>query len=102
MVRGAVRGERLDFTLPCSRAFAEEGADLSYVKDSRRAIALLQLADKLNFQTYNIGSGRATSNRDFADAIKRVIPGVRFEPPDGFDPQGLWNRGLCRMAAGRS
>jgi UDP-glucose 4-epimerase len=82
----------LDFTQPRSRAFAEEGADLSYVKDCGRAIALLQLAAKLTHHTYNIGSGHAVSNRDFADAIKRVIPGASLELPEGFDPHGTGRR----------
>src|SRR5260370_943104 len=88
MVRAAVRGETLDFTQPCSRVFAEDGTDLSYVKDCGRAIALLQLADKLNYRTYNIGAGQATRNQDFADTVKRLVPGASFTLPAGFAPRG--------------
>ncbi len=86
IVRAAVRGETLDFTQPQSRAFAEDGVDLSYVKDCGRAIALLQLADKLNHSCYNIGSGYAVTNRDFARTIRRVIPGPNFDLPAASDP----------------
>ena len=88
LVRAAVQGRALDFTQPCSRAFAEDGADISYVKDCGRAIALLQLAGRLNHRTYNVGYGHAIRNQDFADAIKRVIPSAAIELPKGFDPRG--------------
>jgi len=88
MVRAAVNGETLDFSAPQSRAFAEDGTDLSYVKDCGRAIAMLQLAPRLNHAVYNIGCGKAASNREFAAAIRKVVPGARFALPEGFDPRG--------------
>jgi UDP-glucose 4-epimerase len=88
MVRAAVNGTTVDFTQPQSRAYAEDGGDSSYVRDCGRAIALLQLVSKLNHRTYNIGTGRAIKNREFAEAIKRVIPDARFDLPEGFDPKG--------------
>ncbi len=74
LVRAAVKGETVDFTKPQSRAYAEDGFDSCYVKDCARGIALLQLAGKLSYSTYNIGCGHATKNRDFADALKRRGP----------------------------
>lgn len=88
MVRAAVRGARLDLLKPPSRAFAEDGADVAYVRDCARAIALLQLAPRLNHGIYNIGAGRAMRNREVVAAIKRIIPGVGLELPAGSDPQG--------------
>jgi UDP-glucose 4-epimerase len=102
MVRAAVNGETLDFSLPQSRAFAEDGADLSYVKDCGRAVAMLQLARTLNHAVYNIGCGRAASNRELAVAIRRVIPGARFALPEGFDPRGpgrLFELDIARIRA---
>ncbi len=102
MVRAAVNGEVLDFTLPQSRAFAEDGTDLSYVKDCGRGIAMLQLAGKLNHAVYNIGSGRVASNREFAAAIRKVVPGARFALPEGFDPRGpgrLFELDITRIRA---
>ncbi len=88
MVRAAVVGVRLDFSAPQSRAFAEDGADYCYVRDCGRAIARLQIATKLNHAVYNIGMGRAVTNREFAAAVRAVIPGAEVEPPAGFDPRG--------------
>jgi UDP-glucose 4-epimerase len=88
LVRAAVDGETLDFTQTPSRAYAEDGVDLCYVKDCGRGIALLQLADKLRYSTYNIGTGKAFKYGEFAAAIKRIIPDARLDLPDGYDPQG--------------
>jgi UDP-glucose 4-epimerase len=88
MVRAAVHGKKLNFSQPHSRAYADNGADLSYVKDCARAIALTQLADRLTYRTYNIGTGQATRNLEFADAIKRIIPDAIIDLPEGLDPTG--------------
>jgi UDP-glucose 4-epimerase len=60
---------------------AEDSLDLLYVKDTGRALALLQLAGELRHSTYNIASGRATSNTDVLTAIESVEPGFHFELP---------------------
>ncbi|WP_274654869.1 NAD-dependent epimerase/dehydratase family protein [Paenibacillus humicola] len=57
--------------------------DMCYVKDCAQAIAQLQVADKLNHNTYNIGSGRIVKNQEFVAAIKSVIPGAKLELPEG-------------------
>ncbi|WP_437090339.1 NAD-dependent epimerase/dehydratase family protein [Streptomyces sp. enrichment culture] len=53
------------------------------MKDTGRAIALLQLADKLNHRTYNVGSGRATTNAELIAAIKKAVPDARVDLPTG-------------------
>ena len=70
------------------RAHADDAIDLLYVKDCARAIALLQTAAQLSHSTYNIGSGRATSNAEVVAVIRRVVPGA--EPPlePGRSPHG--------------
>ncbi|MFG2087213.1 NAD-dependent epimerase/dehydratase family protein [Spirillospora sp. NPDC048824] len=55
------------------------------MKDTARAIALLQLADRLNHRTYNVASGRATTNAEIIAAIGQVVPGARAELPTGGD-----------------
>jgi UDP-glucose 4-epimerase len=87
LVRAAVNGETLDFTRSPSRAYAEDGFDLCYVKDCGRGIALLQLADKLRYATYNIGTGKATRYGELAAAIRRILPDARLDLPGGYDPQ---------------
>ncbi len=61
--------------------YAEDGIDLCYVKDVARAVALLTVADKLHHQTYNVASGRPTTNQQVVDAIKQVIPEANFKLP---------------------
>jgi UDP-glucose 4-epimerase len=89
LVHAAVRGTEPDLSMLYSPAHAENGADMCYVKDCGRAIALLQLADKLNHRTYNVASGRVTTNGDIAAAIRKVIPDAQVELPTGGAPSGF-------------
>lgn len=66
--------------------FAEDSGDLAYVKDIARGILLLQQADKLQHHTYNIGSGRATSNAEFVAAVKKVKPSFEVVLQSGRSP----------------
>ena len=68
--------------------YADDGADLCYVKDCARGIALLLLADRLNHRTYNVADGRATKNSEIVAAIKAVLPGAQIDLPPGRDPDG--------------
>jgi nucleoside-diphosphate-sugar epimerase len=56
---------------------ADDGFDCCYAPDAGRAIALLMTADGLRHVTYNISSGRPATNREFADALQAIIPGLR-------------------------
>ncbi|OLR93854.1 NAD-dependent epimerase/dehydratase family protein [Actinokineospora bangkokensis] len=60
---------------------AEDALDLLYVKDTGRALALLQLADTLHHDTYNVASGHATSNADVITAIQAGEPDFQAELP---------------------
>ncbi|MDT0304146.1 NAD-dependent epimerase/dehydratase family protein [Streptomonospora wellingtoniae] len=82
LVRAAARGTVPDLT-PLGSVYAEDSLDLCYVKDAARAIALLQLADRLGHRTYNVASGRATTNAEVVAAIKTVVPDARIELPSG-------------------
>ncbi|HEY4823233.1 MAG TPA: NAD(P)-dependent oxidoreductase [Candidatus Bathyarchaeia archaeon] len=64
---------------------ADDAVDLCYIKDVARAIALLQTAEKLQYDVYNIGSGRLTPNRELVEAIKRVVPNFKMDLPPGID-----------------
>ncbi|MBC2900088.1 NAD-dependent epimerase/dehydratase family protein [Streptomyces cupreus] len=83
LVHAAARGTAPDLSHLMGPAFAEDGLDLAYVKDTGRAIALLQLADKLNHRTYNVGSGRVTTNAQLIAAIRKVVPDARVGLPTG-------------------
>ena len=52
-----VYGTAPDFSALRSRAYADDGFDMCYVKDCARAIALLQLAPRLSHRTYKVAAG---------------------------------------------
>ena len=83
LVHAAVHGRALD-----QPPYAGDGGDLIYVRDCGRAIALLQLAVRLSHRTYNVATGRVTTNAELAAAIADVIPGARPRLRDGRDPGG--------------
>lgn len=88
LVHAAVRGTVPDLETLRAPVHADNGTDLCYVKDCGRAIALLQLAPKLSHRTYNVSSGRLTTNGEVADAIRAVVPDARVDLPEGRDPRG--------------
>lgn len=83
LVHAAALGTELDLAPLRMPVYAEDSIDMCYVKDCGRAIAQLQLADRLNHRTYNVASGRATTNAEVIDAIKKVAPQARIELPTG-------------------
>ena len=82
LIHAAVNGESPP------TAYADDAIDMLYVKDCARAIALLQTAAGLDHPTYNIGSGRATSNTEVIAAIKRAVPGTELPLEPGRSPHG--------------
>lgn len=66
--------------------FADDSVDLLYIKDLARAIALLQTAEKLQHNVYNIGSGKPTSNIELLGEIKRAVPNFTANLPPGRFP----------------
>ena len=71
--------------------FADDAQDLTFAKDIASGIVLVQHASKLEHQTYNIGSGRATSNREFFDAVKKAKPSTDITIQDGLSPRAKRN-----------
>ena len=67
----------------------DDAVDLCYGKDVGRAIALLQTAEKLNHDVYNVGTGKLTSNRELLETIKSVIPSFKTDLPPGRSPFSL-------------
>jgi UDP-glucose 4-epimerase len=61
LVHAAAHGTASDLSRLRDRPYADDGADLCYVKDCARAIALLTTAETLSHRTYNVGDGRSTS-----------------------------------------
>ncbi|HEX4060668.1 MAG TPA: NAD(P)-dependent oxidoreductase [Streptosporangiaceae bacterium] len=99
LVHAAARGVAPDFSALRGPVYAGDGFDMCYVKDCARAIALLQLAPRLNHSTYNIGSGRVLTNREVAAAVRDLVPGAQADLPEGPGPAGA-GHGL-RLDIGR-
>jgi UDP-glucose 4-epimerase len=68
LVHAAVKGVAPELR---AEIYADDAQDYCYVKDCGRAVALLQVAEGLQYQTYNIGGGTATSNKEIASALRR-------------------------------
>ena len=62
---------------------ADDGGDRCYAPDAGRAIALLMTAQTLRHDTYNVSSGRPATNREFADALQAITPGLRLDLEPG-------------------
>lgn len=91
LVHAAARGTVPDLSALRGPVYAGDGSDLCYVRDCGRAIALLQTAGELSEPTYNVASGRLTTNADIVAAIGQAVPGWRYDlpergPEDGPDP----------------
>jgi len=83
LIHAAASGQPLDLSGLLVQPRLGDGLDLCYVKDTGRAIALLQLAGNLKHRTYNIASGRVTTNADVIAAIRQTVPGADLQLPAG-------------------
>ena len=83
LIHAAARRSPLDLTGLLARPHLDDGLDLCYVKDTGRAIALLQLAEHLNHRTYNVASGMLTTNGDIIGALRTIEPAVDLDLPPG-------------------
>jgi UDP-glucose 4-epimerase len=63
--------------------------DMIYVEDAGRALVDAALADRLNHTAYNVASGQGRSLRQYADAVKKAIPGAVIEIGPGGNPLGF-------------
>lgn len=102
LVHAAARGVAPDLSGLVAPPHAEDALDLCYVKDTGRAIALLQLAGELSYRTYNVASGRATSNAEVIAAIKAVVPDADVDLPagDGTAPRAWLDLGRIHQDTG--
>jgi UDP-glucose 4-epimerase len=78
LVHAAVRGTPLP-----GPVYADDAIDQCYVRDCGRALAALATAPLLRYPTYNLGSGRTTSNAEVAAALRRTVGDVSLTPGRG-------------------
>jgi UDP-glucose 4-epimerase len=82
MCHAAVKGVEPDFSdRPDGKIFEDDLADWTYVKDVARGIQMVHTAERLAHRVYNIGPGRATSNKDVFEAVRKAVPGARCAAP---------------------
>ena len=86
LISATVWGEDADLTPPRPPAYADDAADLLYVKDCGRAIALLMVAERLNHRIYNVSGGGLVRFGEVVDAINAAVPGANLTLPSGRDP----------------
>ncbi|NUS15054.1 MAG: NAD(P)-dependent oxidoreductase, partial [Streptomyces sp.] len=84
-VLAAARGTAPDLSALYAPARAGQGADLIYARDCGRALALLQTAPELGHRTYNVASGRVTTNAEILAELARLAPGTPLALPPGRD-----------------
>lgn len=85
LVHAATSGKTADLTKTIF-GYADDSVDLLYIKDLARAIALLQTADKLQYNVYNIASGKHTPTKDLVQAVQKAVPEFRVDLPPGKFP----------------
>jgi UDP-glucose 4-epimerase len=84
----AARGLPTDFTgVRRGAPYEEDDTGAFYVKDCAMAIQLLQMADKLSHQIYNISSERPMTYSEFVKAVKTVVPDAQVSLQPGRSPR---------------
>ena len=75
MCHAALKGEDPDFSDRPGGAISEDDeGDWTYVADLARGIQMLHTAKDLGHDTYNIGSGTATSTKGVFAAVRKALP----------------------------
>ena len=78
MCHAAAHGGEPDFSdRPGGTLLEDDRADWAHVSDVARGIQMVHTAPALPHRIYNIGSGRAASNREIFDAVRKAVPGAR-------------------------
>ncbi|GLY17179.1 NAD-dependent epimerase [Kineosporia sp. NBRC 101677] len=90
LIQAAALRREPDLSGLAQPAHAEDSLDLMYVRDTGRALALLQLAGELHHPTYNVASGRATSNTEVIAAIRSAEPAFDAELPSAGAQPAAW------------
>jgi UDP-glucose 4-epimerase len=84
VVHAAAHRRPADLTGVAFGGGPDDGGDWCYVGDVGRGIALLQTTATLRHRTYNVGSGKATRNRDVVAAVAEAAASPVLGLPDTF------------------
>jgi UDP-glucose 4-epimerase len=84
----AAKGVPTDFTgVRRGAPYEEDDTGAFYVKDCATAIQLVQMADKLSHQIYNISSERPMTYGEFVQAVKTVVSDAKVSLQPGRNPR---------------
>ena len=76
--------------------------DAVYVGDVAHSVALALQAEGLTQWTFNIGTGRGVTLRDFAEVLKRFYPEARIDIGPGLDFRDGYKQSYCVFDIGRA
>ena len=71
--------------VPVTVSGGDQQDDMVYVEDVAEGIVRAVLADRLSHDVYNVASGRGSTLRDFAAAVRQVLPDAAIEVGPGLD-----------------
>ena len=84
LIRSAIAGRPI--VIPQG---GDQRLDLTYARDVAQSVVKGCLVGSFEGHVFHIGSGRTYTLNDFADAIRKVIPGAQVEVGPGLDPRGM-------------
>ena len=88
----AAKGVPVDFKGARGGAPHEEDeVGCFYVKDCATAIQLLQIANQLSHRVYNVGNDAPLNYREFADLVRKIVPGMQINLQEGQGPRNRPN-----------
>ena len=76
--------------------------DAVYVGDVAHSVVLALHAEDLTQWTFNIGTGRGVTLRDFADVLKRIFPDAKIDIGPGLDFRDGYKQSYCVFDIGKA
>lgn len=76
--------------------------DAVYVGDVAHSVVLALDAEGLTQWTFNIGTGRGVTLRDFADVLKRIFPEAKIDIGPGLDFRDGYKQSYCVFDIGKA
>ena len=76
--------------------------DVVYVGDVAHSVVLALDAEGLTQWTFNIGTGRGVTLRDFADVLKRIFPEAKIDVGPGLDFRDGYKQSYCVFDIGKA
>lgn len=76
--------------------------DAVYVGDVAHSVVLALDAEGLTQWTFNIGTGRGVTLKDFADVLKRIFPDAKIDIGPGLDFRDGYKQSYCVFDIGKA